>query len=206
MNYFSTALSFGTAGLALILPTIASAIVIVSSPFSGSGGDLIERGFYVQNYAANSIASVELEYASFTAGSYVAALTARLGAYDGPVIGTATANFTLTGSTSSETAVTYDLGGALVPFGSTVTFSQTLISGPGSLYYDVGVGPYAGLFETEGTTPPLDTIRRNNVGVVITSASAVPDTSSGLQLFALGLGACGAYAFCLYRRKGISLL
>ncbi len=146
-----------------------TAQVIFSCPFSNSGGDLLFRGFYLQSYPGVNLGTVTLGYLSFTPGTYSASLTARLGAYDGPIIGsTETVNFNLTGSITSETLVTYDFGGAPVPFGSIVTFTQTQLTGPSSIFFDVGVGPCPGIFETGGTSPPLDTAFRDSVGIIVT--------------------------------------
>ena len=142
--------------------------VIFSCPFSNSGGDLWDRGFYLQSYPGVNLGTVTLGYQSFTTGNYSDSLTARLGAYDGPIIGSPTVNFSLTGSVTNETLVTYDFGGAPVPFGSIVTFTQTLLTGPSTIFFDVGVGPCPGIVETEGTFPPLDTFRRDSVGIIVT--------------------------------------
>lgn len=175
----------------------AKAQVVFSCPFSGSGGDLLDRGFYIQSYAGMNLGTVQLRYSSFDAGAYTVSMTARLGAYDGPIVGsTETVNFNLTGSLNDQAAVTYDFGGALVSLGSIVTFAQVQVSGPGSLYYDVGLGPCPGIVQTEGTSPPLDTFRRDSVGVIITQ---VPEPNSFL-LWGSGLSGLGAWLTWQKRR------
>ena len=162
---------------------LANATVVINAPFSGTTGDLLTRGFYVQNYPANNLGTVELAYDSFTAGAYSATLTARIGSYTGTIIGTPqTSNFTLAGNTSTETLVTYNFGGAPVPAGSLITFTQTQPTGPDSAFFDVGTGT-AGIIETEATTAPLDTFRRTGVGVVITS---VPEPTAIASLIGPG--------------------
>jgi hypothetical protein len=149
---------------------------VVTCPFSGSGGDLIERGFYVSNYPGTNIRSVTLRYSAFVEGTYLIALNAHLGSYDGPVIGAAYGQATLTGGLVQEEVV-FQFGGAPVPTGSTIAFTQNG-GGPSALFYDIGLGGLGdpsfagcpGVVETEGTTPPLDEFRRGSVGVIITEA------------------------------------
>jgi hypothetical protein len=146
--------------------------VVVSCPANGGGGDLIERGFYVTGYGADNLGTVTLQYSAGIAGIYTVALTANAGAYNGPVLGTQTASAAV--ATSGDTPMTFTFGAAVAP-GSTIAFTQTLVSGPGSLFFDTGTGPCAGVTETNGTTPPLDTPRRDSVALVITSGTGSPD-------------------------------
>lgn len=152
----------GATGLVVMLLLFAAPIyddvVVFSYPFEGSGGDQLSRGFYLSSYAGTNLGTVTLEYDATTAGTYVTSLTAELGAYGGPIIGstqTLTTSVVSLGS-GGETQVVYDFGGALVPTGSLVTFTQQVISGPGTLFYDVGasVGP-AGITQTNGTNATL---------------------------------------------------
>ena len=185
--------SFVIALTILSVASVSTGQVIFSCPFQGGSGDHVDRGFYLQSYPGSNLGTVQLGYWSPIGGSYSAFLTARLGAYDGPIIGsTQTKNFNLTASV--QTLVTYDFGGASVPFGSTVTFSQ---SGPDDLYYDVGVGPCPGIIQTDGTSAPLDVFRRDTVGVVITQ---VPEPSS-LLLLAIGISGIAICSARLSRRS-----
>ena len=170
--------------------------VVYSCPFGGSGGDLLERGFYIQSYAGANLGTVQLRYSSSTAGAGTASMTARLGAYDGPIIGSPeTINFNLAGNVNNQTTVTYDFGGALVPSGSLVTFTQVRLSGPAAVFFDVGAGPCPGIVETEGTSPPLDTFRRGSVGVIITQ---VLEPNS---LLFLGSGISGLAAWRTWQKR-----
>jgi hypothetical protein len=69
--------------------------------------------------------------------------------------------------------VDFPFSTSVIPVGTTVTFAMTLLSGPGGLTYDVPNGGDAGcgLIETGGTTPPLDTFRRDGVRTRILGTS-----------------------------------
>ena len=146
---------------------------IISCPVVGTGGDGLSRGFYVESYPGTNLGTVQMTYWTNVAGSYVIAMTARSGAYDGPTIGT-TQVVTISLPAETNVTATFDFGGAPVVSGTIVTFSQTKIGGPGSVYYNTGpcggleCTACPGIIQTEGTTPPLDTPRRASVGVTIT--------------------------------------
>jgi hypothetical protein len=107
---------FGVASL--LVSAVVSAQTVVSCPPNGSGGDQVSRGFYVQSYGGSSLGTVQLTYyTDGTAGAYTVSMTARSGAYDGPLIGTQTITVNLTANTG--TLVTFDFGGAPVVPGST---------------------------------------------------------------------------------------
>jgi hypothetical protein len=158
---------------------IAVANVVVSCPASGGGGDLTDRGFYVTGYGAGTLGTVTLQYSAHTVGIYTVSLTANAGAFNGPLIGTWTASAAV--ATSGDTPITFNFG-APVSLGSTIAFTQALVSGPGSLFFDTGSGGCPGVTETNGTLPPLDTPRRDSVALVITS-----DTVAGPDLNQHGL-------------------
>ena len=133
-----------------------------------SAGDHVSRGFYVTDYPANNIDQLTLKYGADTTGTYMITVTARAGAYNGPVIGSATASVSLSSSVSTTTPVTFNFAGAPVSAGSTVTFTQSA-TGPGEVYYNIGDSSCTNIIETNGTTPPLDTFRGNGVSLTITA-------------------------------------
>jgi hypothetical protein len=184
----------------LFAVTSAHAAIILSDPFSGSGGDFVDRGFYVTTYPGTKLGTVTLGYNSTVTGTYTTSLTARLNAYDGPILGaTQSSTEIINASGGAETLVTYSFGGVAVTPGSLVTFSQSVLSGPGGVFYDLGtvIGPN-GLTETNGTTPPLDTFRRDRVGVVIT------DTTPEPSAFLMMTGAISALIAISMHKKSFS--
>lgn len=158
------------------LPAQSGTPVTKSCPFGGVG-DRVSRGFYVDNFNGNRLDSVTLEYSARDAGTYTIQMTARENTYNGPVIGTATITFAYTGG---DTTQTFNFGGADVN-SSRVTFEQVLVSGPTSLiFYDTGSGTCPDFTQTDGTTPPLDTVRGSTVGVII-QARLVDEATAGCR-------------------------
>jgi hypothetical protein len=156
---------------------------MASCPFNEVGGDAVTRGIYVTSYAGNNLSTVELAYRSSSgSGLWSITLTARRGRFDGPLIGapqTATVNVPASGVAH----VTFDFGGAPVAPGDTITFThsaQRFDGAAGFLTFDVGNTAPAcpNIFESDATNPPLDSVHRNTVGIVITqrqvTTSCVP--------------------------------
>lgn len=144
-------------------------------PANYATGDQIFRGFYMANYPHVQLAGVDLQFAADVAGTYTVNLTAQWGAFGGGTIasGTATMNVGLDGT---RTLGAFRWPSATVPQNSTVAFSMTQVSGPGTLYYSV-YQSFDGdascpLMETNGTTPPLDTDRRRGVEAILYSSFA----------------------------------
>lgn len=200
---------------ALIAPG-AHAATTVSCPTNG-GGDQVSRGFYVTNYAGLTLDTVTLTYYPGSGtGNYTVSLTPRLTSFSGTVVGT-TQTATINISGGSATAV-FNFGNAPVPAGSTLTFTQVLVSGPVAspvLFFDYGAGPLGDIgantcpnvFETESTSAPLDSQRRASVGVTITGAVGTPpvDTVSApaLSRYALALltGLLVFFGFAIARAR-----
>jgi hypothetical protein len=185
-------------GLAAMLALFAAPIVradttIFADPFEGSSGDQLDRGFYLSSYPGTNLSTVSLEYLVDTPGSYTTSLTVRLGTYDGAIVGTTQTVTTNLGV--NDTLVTYNFGGAPIPLGSVVTFTQQVVSGPTNVvFYDTGVSGVSGITQTNETVPPLDTFRRDSVGVIIT-ATSLPGTPvpSSLLLLLVGLACVGVF-------------
>ena len=160
------------AGLAATAP--ASESTAVSCAFSGTGGDLVDRGIVVPNYPGSNIRSVKIGYAADTAGVYRVTMEIHRGTFDGPIVGTATIYLDLPagGPDFNDVYGQYYFGtasnGTPVSPGDTLAIIHT-VSGPGSLFFDEGTGTTCGgsVYETVGTTPPLDTQRHNTMGIDI---------------------------------------
>ena len=179
----------------LVLPTRAAAQSI-SCPENGTGGDQVTRGFYIQNFPGTTLGTVRLKYFGGGDGSYTVSLTARTGAYDGAIVGTVQQTFNISGNSPQ---VTYDFGNAATTQGAVLTFSQSLISSPGGVaFYDTGTGPCPGVVQTNGTTPPLDSVRRDSVGLLITYGTQVPTMNEWVMLV-LGTFLVGAVAYRIRR-------
>ncbi len=143
----------------------------VACPPFGSGGDFATDGIYVTGYPGSNLGQVELFYSTSSPGLYRIALTAHRGSFDGPVIGAPqTVTIDLPGVSSEQFAV-FDFGGAPVTPGDTIAFTQAIqgvLGATGDVYFDVGSGSCPGVFETFDTTPPLSTVRRPSVGIILT--------------------------------------
>lgn len=153
---------------------------LVSCGVDFTGGDLIMRGFYHPAYPGSSIDTVELFLSARAPGAYEIRLDARLNAYNGALIASDTQSRILSGNDEDNVSYLFDLGGAAVAPGSTVTFTLTQESGQSDeVFYAVdaanfplgGGGPGScDVIQTSGTTPPLDTLRRNGLWVRINGA------------------------------------
>jgi plastocyanin len=177
----------GAAAVALfgVLPVApAAAETVVSCPFENAGGgdSTNSEGFYLSNYPGSNLDKVTMEFGAI-AGSYTFTLTARLGAFDGPVIGAKTVPVTLP-SGDPATPVTFDFGAVAVAPGSTITFYPTK-TGPHQAFFNTGTGPCPGVTETEDIAPPLSTVRRDSVGLTVTQVPAPATGPTGERAAAL---------------------
>ena len=160
------------AGLAASAPAPGS--TAASCAFSGSAGDVVDRGIVVKNYPGSNIRSVKIGYAANTAGTYQVTMEIHRGTFDGPTVGTSTIYLDLPagGPDFNDVYGQYYFGtasnGTPVSPGDTLAIIHT-VSGPGTLYFDEGTSTTCGgnIYETVGTTPPLDTQRRNTMGIDI---------------------------------------
>lgn len=143
-------------------PGIAS--TVVSCPFNGFSGDALTRGIVVPSYAGTNIRRVKLGFFASVSGLYHATLQIRRGSFDGPIVGSSTIYVNV--GTSTLTEANFDFGGAPVTQADTLAIIQTS-TGPGNLFFDNGNGSCGQAYETTGTSPPLDTLRNNGVGILI---------------------------------------
>ena len=146
----------------------AGAAVLANCNFSTGGGDGLDRGFYVSLYAGNTVDTVTLAYRSPVPGRRTIELTMRLNAYNGPVLGVATADVDV-GTTTAPTI--FNFQGVAVPPGFLLAFTQRVTGGDESVTYNVGTGTCSNITQTIGTTAPLDAFRRATVGLMITGSS-----------------------------------
>jgi hypothetical protein len=142
-----------------------------------SGGDRYFRGFYFPGYPGNSLAGVDLQFSGDIPGSYTLSLTARNGTFDGTEIGSAEATVVLSGrSTYVPASFVFPTPLETVTPGSTVTFAIDYVDGPAEVdpsnilvFYRVpSLGdPGCPIVQTNGTTPDLDTRRRDGIWLTI---------------------------------------
>jgi len=161
-------------GSALHAQTWFGPPLVVSCPFYGQGFAGLGHGFYVTGYTGTNLSLVTLGYSTTTPGLFSISLTARRNAYNGPMIGVTQTAAVHVPAPPAETLVSFDFGAAPVTPGDTIAFTQTgyeLSSDDdsfGSLLFDAGRGTCTrGVFETENTLPPLDTVAGAGVGVAI---------------------------------------
>jgi len=171
-------------------------------PVADRFGDSVSNGFYVSNYPGTSLDTLTLTYGDRANASFIISVTARLNSYDGALIGTAqrAVNF---GPIGVPVDATFNFNNARVPFGSIVTFTHTVISGPAAeLAYDLGPAFCPGVTETASTTPPLDVFRGSSVAVTITgSAPGEVAPTPALSIWAAVILALGLAGVVRVRRE-----
>jgi hypothetical protein len=178
-NGYSILPSVLVGALSLACTSISLADVLVScGPAGYTAGDQFDRGFYVPSYPGASLQQVTLRFQGGNAGAGTITLTARTGTFGGSVIGTSTVN--VVGPVSPATPIAFPFAGnpAVSP-GSVVTFAITTTiantTTPPFLFYSVATSgdPSCPVIETNGTTPPLDSFRRQGVETTISGDVAV---------------------------------
>jgi hypothetical protein len=188
---------------------------VLECPYALTGGDLLYRGFYIPEYATDSLDRVELLFATDYTDTYTISLTARQDTYDGPILGVSTIELELIAGAAAPSpgdgadvffggiptvAGVFEFDAAPVTPGGTVTFAFEQLGGLGSAYYDIGPCDTSEpgcedlcsgeIIQTNGTEPPLDTYRRHSVGIRVFDAPP-PDVP------ALGTVAAGLLALVL---------
>lgn len=165
-------------------PTVTSTATVTGTPTpgigelidysgNGSGDDGLDRGIYIQPYPGTSLSSITLYIAASAAGSYQYGLTVTDGQFGGTVIGTSSATVNQTGSISAAMPVSFDFpANPSVTQGDTVALALSQTSGTGSSFFDVTVTSINGasttiVYETQETTPPLDSPRKTGVPILV---------------------------------------
>ncbi|HEX3551815.1 MAG TPA: hypothetical protein VIA62_01125 [Thermoanaerobaculia bacterium] len=191
MTLFNIVLSVLAVSWAGTAPLRAS--VVDACAFGGIAGESVTRGIVVPKFEGTNLRTVQLQYGSYTAGTYRITVTARSGSFDGPLVGSPQTAyvFLIPYNMSVAAPVTFDFGGAPVDEDSVLTLTQT-VSGPGEVFFDGGMGasvldpapplPMVEAYETDDTRPPLSTYRKARVGLTLTqddlSGGCIPSTTA----------------------------
>jgi MYXO-CTERM domain-containing protein len=155
-------------GLLLVSPIAgAEEVTLASCKPDGGSGDNLGRAFYFPGFPGNNLAQVTMGF-NGAPGGYVFTLTAHANTFDGPQIGAAQGTAAIAPAATS--LVTFDFAGAPVVPGSTIAFTVSATSDAGivSIFQVTGTAPCP-VVETNDSTPPLSTFRRESMGVIITT-------------------------------------
>lgn len=199
----------------LLLVATGRADTLLVCTNNSSTGDLISRGFYVPSYPGNSLSSARLVFSSSTAGSHTIRLTVLSNSYDGIVLGRD--EVTVNMGASTDHPATFSYPSVRIREGSRVCFILTKVSGPGTLYYSVHnawTGGCPTVVETEGTTPPIDSHRRDGVNLILTGEDTLivaPGESIQSAIDAASIGDTvrvdpGTYTENLRLRSGVNVV
>jgi len=161
----------GTFEQGLVVELVASTPGVVaplySCPTSGTFDD-VSRGIILEDFPFDGLGRVTLTYQASVAGNYHVELIARQERYDGAIIGSESVVFRVDDPSNPEQQ-TFDFRNAAVGPGEDVTLTHRIRSQPDSsdLRYDIGSGNCDDIEQTEGTTPPQDSFRRDRVGIEV---------------------------------------
>lgn len=153
--------------------TATTAGLISCTGAAAYGGDFIDRGFYVGSYPGTTLEGADLRFSAATAGTYAIQLVARQGGYGtaGTFLAVDTVSVTLAADINAFVGGSFRWPSVNVQQGAVVAFEMSVVGGPTSQlpYYSVpSLGDAScGITQTEGTTPPLDSPRRQGVWTVI---------------------------------------
>lgn len=147
--------------------------LIIDSPKdpADDGIDRYYRGFYITSYPGSTLCRLDLWMSARTAGDYTMQVTVREDAYNGTELGTAQATVTHTGSQDDLKVVSFLFDPVLsVPVGDVVTFELTVITAPAGTdpdpFYALATDRPNGIVkQTGGTSPPLDSLRNNEIAI-----------------------------------------
>jgi len=149
-------------------PNDLEAALILDCPYDpDENRDNVSRGFYVTNYRGVTLDKVRVRHDADVAGNRTMQLVARLGRYDGPILGSASVTRSIT---TAMTETVYDFNDTPVPAGSTIAFVETITAGTAPVYRDFGYEDCGNAISTDGTDAPLDSVRHLRVGLKISGA------------------------------------
>ncbi len=149
--------------------TVVQPQEIVACTIAGTSGDKYTRGFYLDNFPAGGFSAIEMYFSQGGQTERTLTLIARSGAYDGAILGqSAPLTFTPPELGSPNLAGRFQFTAIPVTPGALVTFELVLEPGVNtSVYYDVGLPSNCPVVQTNGTAPPLDSVRRTGIGITI---------------------------------------
>jgi len=158
----------------LLAAGTAAADVLIDCPTAGgSAGDGYDRGFYVPQYPGTTLDLVALRMSPSVLGTYTVRLTARAETYDGTLLGQSEVTVPFTDTAPQEVVFTFPA--VPVTQNGVVTFALEQLAGDGVIYYDVFPQDPAScpVVQTQDTTPPLSSFRRDGIVVRIEGTSGV---------------------------------
>jgi hypothetical protein len=148
----------------------------VTCPFSGTPQDHADSGIVVASYPGTNIRRLHIGYGANATGQYLITATIRRGAFNGPIVGSSSIYLNLNANATGDVDGYLHFGGAndgaAVTPGDLLTITHTW-SGPGVLFFDAGTGRFdssgscGGVYETIGTSSPLDVQVRGTMGIQI---------------------------------------
>lgn len=158
--------------LCALTPASAQVTTVFSCPSSGNNGnhDSVFNGFFVTGVVAENLHSATLYYRATQSGNYNLTLTVRRNGYNGAVI--ATASQTVSLSSSSNKAVTWNFGDEAFASGSNLYFIHTQSGGGGTVQYNMQPGGTCPRSQQSvGTSSILNGF---NVAVELTTNASTP--------------------------------
>jgi hypothetical protein len=147
------------------------------------GADFTDRGFYITTYPGDTLDSVTVYlHGGATTYTYQVGLIVTEKVYGGNLLASRSVSVSL-GSTTK--AVTIPFSNTPVNQGSRVCFKFNITkpSGAPDLFYQVPAFDYTGcplVKQTEDTTPPLSTHRRDGVKLIVTGRRALEIGAGGV--------------------------
>lgn len=162
------ALLFSVSSASAQLPSTT----LIDCPTGLDGGDFTSRGFYIESYPGTTLDVVTLYMETLTGSTsfpYQVMIVVTKDAYNGPSVGSFFTTITIG---PDQVAVPIQCGHAPINPGDRLCFRLVINKQPSApdLGYSVPDfdGPECGVIQTNGTTAPLSTFRRNGVKITVT--------------------------------------